>query len=129
MYADVEALLVGWLGAQLTVRTCTELPADLTGALPVVQVDRIGGADRDVSLDIATVDVDCYALGRLAAAQLAARARTALLHALPGTTAAGGVVVRVQTLSAPASRPYDTTSAVHRCGGSYQLTVQALVLR
>lgn len=125
MYADVERLLVALLpGLTGGVRACTDLPADLLQVLPVVQVARIGGTDSSVSLDVATVDVDSYAASRQAANELAGQVRHALLFALPGAAAAGGVVTRVQTLSAPAWRPYDNTT-LRRVGASYQLTVRA----
>lgn len=121
VYADVERLLVAFLPGQLGgVRVLTELPANLADVLPVVAVLRLGGTDASVAFDVATVDVDVYAASRAAASALAEQVRRALRFALPHTAG----VRHVQTLSAPAWRPYDNT-ALRRFGATYQLTVQA----
>lgn len=121
VYADVERLLVGFLPGQLGgVRVLTELPANLADVLPVVSVLRLGGTDASVALDIAVIDVDVYAGSRGAASSLAEQVRRALRFALPRTAG----VRRVQTISAPAWRPYDNT-ALRRFGATYELTVQA----
>lgn len=124
-FADVEKLLVGWLKTQLTpVRVVTETPANLQAVLPVIQVGRVGGADRDVVIDNALVTVDCFGASREAAKTLAEQVRTALRFQLPGHATTDCVVTKTTTVSAPAWRPWDDTS-LRRFGASYQITFTA----
>lgn len=122
-FADVEKLLVGWLGTNLGVRVLTDTPLNLADILPVVRVTRFGGADTDVVLDRANVDVDCYAATRLDAYTLCEQVRGALLFSLAGKTVSRVTVARVQTISGPAWRPWDNTS-LRRFGATYQLTTK-----
>lgn len=124
---DVEAGVAGWLRAAYAgvgLRVVTEVPANLAEVLPLTQVTRIGGADTAVVLDLATVDFDFWAADRAAARALALDVHVRLRFALPGAAIPGGVVCRVDTLTAPAWRPWNNT-AVRRFGASYQITVQA----
>lgn len=128
MFADVEKLLIAWLPAVFPdAYPCAETPADpeFTQSLPIIEVTRIGGDDTVHGVDRATVDVECYGVDRNAASVLAANVRTALRKQLPGFTGAEGTVARVETISAPAWRPYDNTD-VRRFGGTYRITVHAL---
>jgi hypothetical protein len=129
MYVDIEPALVGWIPTVLTARAVTELPADLAGAITahsgVVRVVRVGGPAPVPSLDIATVEIECFAATRAAARTLAYQLRDALRYQLPGHVfIAGGSVSRVQTVSGPAWRPYDDIS-VRRVGALYQITTHA----
>lgn len=124
VYADVERILVAWLGNACTCRVVTDLPADLDDQVPLLQVTRYGGADERPGLEFALIDVDAYGQDRGSAIALAEGARTALRSELPGTQITDGattvVITRVDTLSAPSYRPYDNT-ALRRIGAEYRL--------
>ncbi|MEU3355274.1 hypothetical protein [Streptomyces sp. NPDC037389] len=122
-WPDAEAALVAWLPGLLDgARVCTDTPADLEAALPLVRLYRSGGTDDGFRLDVATVEVDAFAATRAEAVHLATRVRSLLLEALPGTTAVpatGGVVFTAcSTIAAPAVRPW-ANSAVVRVGATY----------
>lgn len=133
MYVDVESLLVEWLQAKFpTVRVVTERPASLgtAGGPAVVQVERISGGSRVLSLDSAVVDVDCYALAtdgassRAAARGLSYAVMAALQAQLPGYTAGTSTVTAVTAPGGPTWRAYDNTS-VRRFGLSVTVTVHS----
>lgn len=122
-YADAELLAVTWLTPRLGVRVVTDTPAEMAKALPLVQVTRYGGADGQPTLDRVQLDVDCYTDNRRTALQLAEQVRDALRFDLPGTTVDGALVCAVDTIGAPAWRPFDVTG-VRRFGASYRLIIQ-----
>ncbi|HLL69019.1 MAG TPA: hypothetical protein VK453_25390 [Micromonosporaceae bacterium] len=128
-FVDVPDLLIDWhktvLGyANVVEADSTTLPTNLLDLLrtdPVITIDRFGGNDVTPTIDVARVDIDCYA-NSLAGAKLHAGAiRTAIRTALVGHMFGGAVVLRVETLSAPTRLPYDSRSVVWRFGGSYQV--------
>ncbi len=121
-YVDVERLLVQWLGSELTCRVLTDLPANLVQVVPLLQIQRIGGADLRPGLDFCDLDVDAYGPDRGSAVALAERARHALRFRLPGTQIDGAVFTSVQTSEAPNFRPYDNT-ALRRFGATYRLVI------
>jgi hypothetical protein len=129
MFADVEKLVIAWLAASFPdAYPCAETPADpvFTECLPIIEVTRIGGSDTDQgAVDQATIDVECYAADRNAASVLADNVRAALRNQMPGFRGIEGSVLAVDTLSAPAWRPYDNTD-VRRFGATYRITVHAL---
>lgn len=115
-WPNVERVLLDWLRPQLPgTRLLTELPANLEEQLPVVQVVRVGGG-RDFSyrLDLARVDIDCYAATRPAAAALAGQVRT-LVATLPNVQTGGALVVRVIEETGPSWRP-ETNPHLRRFG-------------
>ncbi|WP_367129925.1 MULTISPECIES: hypothetical protein [Streptomyces] len=117
-WPDAEAALVTWLTPRLGVRVCTDMPADLDTALPLVRLQRIGGTDDGFRLDMALIDLDAVAATRADAVDLAARARAALLADLPGSTLPDAVVTSAVTVAAPAWRPWENWS-VTRIGATY----------
>lgn len=120
MLPDVELALTTWARDLTDATVCTELPADLAGALPLVQFERIGGVGDRFSAD-ARVDVDVYAATYAAAVDLAALVHDALAL-LRGTV--GAIVVRgVRLDSIPARRPYGNPN-VRRVGGSYTVSAR-----
>jgi hypothetical protein len=121
-YPDVEQALAVWLGNTMAVRSVTETPANLSTTLPVISVDRIGGADPTVSIDEATVDVEVFHTNRILARTLALAAQAAIRYQLPGQTLGGGVVTRTKTISAPHWVPYDDTN-LRRFVATYQVVV------
>jgi hypothetical protein len=120
VFVDVERLLVIWLSGRLGRRVLTDLPGDLAGQVPLVQIARYGGADERPGLDTVLLDVDAYGANRGSAVALAEAARHALRFALPGEQLDRAVVTRVDTLEAPSLRPYDNTD-VRRFGATYRL--------
>lgn len=123
-FADVEAGLVAWLQARFAGdRAVTELPADLSTGR-VVRVMRISGGDRDLVIDDAIVDVDCYAATRAESRSFAEQVRAAIVYDLPGTVIPGGVVARVNTGVGPRWIPWDDLN-VRRFGATYQITVHS----
>lgn len=121
-YVDTERILVAWLSAQLACRVVTDLPADLEKRVPLLQIQRFGGADVAPGLDVVSLDVDSYGPDRGSAIALAEDARAALRFELPGTQIDGAVFTRVTTIEGPAFRPYDNT-ALRRFGATYQIYV------
>lgn len=115
--ADIEQVLTGWLGSQFPdARLCTEAPADMAGAVPVVRVVRVGGG-RLYVLDRPTVVVDTFHADRPSAKAYAARVEHALYWLLPG---AGLGVTGVATISGPSYAPWDNTN-VRRITATYQI--------
>lgn len=129
MSADIEQILVDYLAAQLQVRTCTELPAELAvpDTLPIVQVEEVFGPGESVpSLDVCDVDIDAYAETRPDAKDLAERVRSLIMYDLPGRTFANGLVSisKVSTDRKPSRLPYDD-SGIRRFGAAYRITVHS----
>lgn len=131
--ADAETLVRGWLATQFPspgYRVVTELPADL-GAVPTIQVTRIGGSDDLIVMDAANIDVDTFddAHGGLSAREnaraLAGQVRSALRLHLPGYAAGGAAVQSVTTISAPRWVPYDNTS-LRRFVATYRITIHSI---
>lgn len=124
-FPGVERLLVAWLTGALGVRVVTTLPADLTQAVPLLQVTRIGGPHDDSvpSLQIPTVDIDAFGTDEGAVSDLLERVDVSLRYHLPGATVLGGRVGKVRTLSGSAWRAWENTD-VRRRGASYQLWVK-----
>lgn len=117
---DVEVELVAWFKAKLDVRALTDLPAALVEALPLLQVQRVGGDDDGIRLDRALIDLDAYATTRLGASTLMAEARGALLTQLRGTATETAVFGMIRTVSAPSWRPYENPN-LRRFGATYEL--------
>lgn len=125
-YADVELLVTSWLANASSTRCVTELPAQIT--VPIIRVTRIGGPDVAPNLELAVVDIDCFAPpkngnpDRAGAAGLASKVRGLLRYQLVGRALNGASVARVDTVSGPSWRPWDNTD-LRRMGAIYQLTI------
>jgi hypothetical protein len=141
-YADVEALLIGWLTAAFGViggKFVSEEPdpGELPGLLvehgTLTVVSAFGGVDRNPAQDVANVDVDTYVPGDAngnpdpgAAQDYAELLRSAFLFRLPGYYTTSATVSGVATMSRPCARPYDDdASTVRRVGATYQVTVKS----
>lgn len=122
MWPDAEAALIPYLSRALGVRVCTDVPAALGEALPLVRVMRVGGSDDGFRLDRAVIDTDTFAATRAEAAYLATRLRAVLLSLLPGTAVPGAVFTAASTVSAPAVRPWENPGVL-RCGATYALSL------
>lgn len=119
MLPDVELALTAWARTTLGVTSSTDLPANLTDVMPLVQVATLGGAGGRFDAS-PRVEVDAYAATREEAHDLAARVHDAIVM-LRGTV--GALVVRsVRVDSLPTRRPYDNT-ALCRFGASYTVNV------
>jgi hypothetical protein len=129
---DAELLVRGFLVAQFPdpVRVVTELPADL-GAVPTIQVARIGGQSPSLTMDAANVDVDYFdgphdgLSARENAKAGALQVRTALLMHMQGYAANGGAVQSVAEISAPRWVPYDNTT-LRRFTATYRITTHSI---
>jgi hypothetical protein len=123
--ADAELLVVQLL-AVLPARVVTDLPADIEGQLPVLQVTETpGGARLNPAHDTAVIDYDAYAATRAAAKGLAAAARLLLLDAAGFFTAAPRMwVERVVEVRRPVLLAYDDASDIRRFGGAVRLYIR-----
>jgi hypothetical protein len=121
--ADEEALVRNWLrtqlGAEVTVRT--ELPTNVNDSLPLVCVERIGGADTLPGVDEPHIDIDVFAEG-VAAKTLAAQVHDLIRQHLPGASVDGSTVARVRTILGFTRRDWDTT-AVRRRSATYAVVI------
>lgn len=126
LFPDIEAVLVPWLAGQLsavygvTVRTCTETPANLAAVVPVVAVSRSTGSDVSGVLDRPVVDVDAFAADRISASLLGRRAHLLLTRYLPGTVSAGAVVGMVNVIKGPGWIAYQDLD-VRRSNATYEI--------
>lgn len=106
-FPSVEKLLRLVLEPRTGVHVATELPPEFDDdtsplhELPLIQVDRISGADLDPVLDRPMVDVDCFAHDRGTAQDLAEAVRYALRVELPGSVVDGVVFTRTRTITGP----------------------------
>ncbi|MFF4530768.1 hypothetical protein ACFY1P_16025 [Streptomyces sp. NPDC001407] len=126
MWPDAEAALVAWLAPHLGVRVCTDTPADLADAVPLVRLHRIGGRDDGFRLDHALVDVDAFAATRADAVALATRTRAVLVGSLPGSVVRtpAAVFTAASTVSAPSWRPWENPGVI-RIGATYAVRLHA----
>lgn len=129
MFADIEAAVITALAALPGVtRVSTTTPADLAGSLPMIQVQRVGGAD-DLVTDTARVDVQTFTPtdptnpNRGSAIQLAERVRAAV-HALRHTAVGAVVIDTAETVVAPQWVDY-ADEHVTRFVGTYEFTLRA----
>lgn len=119
--ADVEAVLAPWLEARIGVFSASETPPDLETSLPMIRVERIGGADSRFSQH-PRVSVDVFAATADEARTLAIRVRDELLF-LRGP--AGSAVIRgVRCDSGPSRQPW-ATETIHRRGATYTVSLRA----
>lgn len=126
LFGDIEAVLVPWLAAQLaavygvTVRTCTETPANLAAVVPVVAVTRSTGADVSGVLDRPVVDVNAFAADRIGASLLGRQAHLLMTRYLPGTVSAGAVIGLVNVIKGPGWITYQDLD-VRRYNATYEI--------
>jgi hypothetical protein len=124
MYVPAEQALAVWLGSQLSVRTVTELPANLATVLPLVHVVRVGGSEVIRTLDEAVLDVETFALGRDVSRSLADQVRHTLRYVLPGQRLGTGVATLCDVVSTPRWLPWDDTG-LRRFGATYRVVIHA----
>ncbi|MFF1684510.1 MULTISPECIES: hypothetical protein [unclassified Streptomyces] len=119
--ADIEAVLAPWAEAEFGVFSAAETPADLEKRLPVIRIERIGGADERFNAR-PRVAVDVFAATADEARTLAGRVRDELLF-LRGPV--NGAVIRdIRCDSGPTRQPW-ANELVHRRGASYTVSLRA----
>lgn len=125
-YPAPERILADFLTADLGVRVCSEVPADLADVVPLVQAVRVGGPahDRDPFFLMPTINVDCFDADRASAMDLAHAVDLSLRRRLSGATVLGARIGRVATITGPSWRPWDDTD-VRRFGATYQIWIKA----
>lgn len=121
LYPDAAAMLCTAFAASLSVPTGTTVPTDRTDSSTFLLVRRVGGPNRDIVVDDASLAIEAWAPTEAAAHDLLQQAR-AELHALTGTVVDGVAVYRVQEFAGPASLP-DPLSSQPR----YTMTVSVSV--
>ena len=125
-WADVETILGETLTAHFgndITGWVTRLPAnDIRPHMPLLVVTRFGGGYDGLAIDEAAVDVDVYASSQEGAKALAGRA-VLYLTGLRNHTADGHVLTRVQVMTSPIRRPYDSKQQVHRYGAALRVSV------
>ncbi len=139
-YPDPVQALIDWLvqtlpagPGELIRRVLPEFPLDLVrpgagGSLPCAVVERIGGFDPYLGVDVVRVNVDVYAVGpdpmqaRAAALARSEDIRRAIRVQLPGKHMAGIWVNKTSTETGPTIRPYDSLHQIRRAQAAYELT-------
>src|SRR2546421_967032 len=121
-YADVEELFKTWLQSVLGYENVVhEQPTNLTFVMPLIVVERFGGSDPVITLDLPHVDVDVFAPDRASAKAHANTIWQAARTRMPGYVYAGRTVVnRVATINGPVRVPWDSRNQVRR----YTLALQ-----
>lgn len=107
-YAPLAVDVTGWLIARLTpllapTRVGSETPADPDGLLdwvPFVSVERIGGPNDNVILDVPTMAFHCYDTTPKTANQLGYDV-IAAVRSLRGSPGNGAIMTIARTLSGP----------------------------
>lgn len=122
----VEPLLIAWLQARYpTVTAAVEDPEDLdtivTSSAYFAKVLRTGGGST-FTVDEPRVDIEVYALTKLAAATLAGQIRDSLMYTLQTYTVGLVSFGRPKVDMEPMWRPYDDIN-VFCYGATYQLYV------
>jgi hypothetical protein len=115
---DIESALNPWAETTFGAFSAAETPADLEELLPVIRIERGGGADERFS-EHPRVFVDVFASTADKARTLANNLRDALL-ALRGTVN-GAVIRNVRCDSGPSRQPW-ANPAVHRRGATYTVS-------
>lgn len=131
-FPSIEKLLCSQLQTATGVHTLTELPHDFQDVdgpidlLPVIQVDRISGADLDWKMDRPIVDIDCFGPNRQVAQDLAEAVRSFIRFVLPGqrivVAGKGVVVTRVRTVVGPRLLPH-ANPQVRRYQANYEFVL------
>lgn len=103
LFGDIEALLCGWLRAQLDVPVASKVPHPRPRTFVLVQ--RHGGIRANVVTDAPQIGVEVWAETDADAHDLAQVARSALLYRLPGQVIDGHTVYRITEIGGPSHLP------------------------
>ncbi|WP_228973398.1 hypothetical protein [Streptomyces sp. DH12] len=117
----MEAVIAPWIESTFGAFTASVVPADLEDRLPVVRVERMGGADDRFAAH-PRVAVDVFAATADEARTLANNICDALVF-LRGPV--GGAVVRGVRCDAGPSRQPWSNPGVHRRGATYTVSLRA----
>ena len=121
-YVDIEALLIHWAKTVLGLaNVTTEYPTNAIFVMPLFVVERFGGSDSTITLDVCHVDIDVYAADRASAKANAETIRAGIRTRLPGYVWQGTTISRTATISAPSHAPFDSRAAVRRITAAYQI--------
>lgn len=124
VFPDVEALLCGWLRAQLsTVAVGNKVPNPRPD--PFVLVQRHGGIRNTVVTDAAQVGLECWAGRDYEAHDLLQQCRSLLLYRLPGQILTGHTIYRVDEFAGPSNLP-DPASSMPRWVAEFQVHVRGI---
>lgn len=126
-YGNPPRMVLAWLPGQLPspATVSDKPPTRLTAGLRLVVVTDGGGpGDGVLTLDVADLDVDCYADDPDVAVDLAEEVRSTLRLLLPATTHSGVFIKDVGTLARPAPVPYDV-AAISKVTATYRLVLHA----
>jgi hypothetical protein len=120
-WPDVElALLMLLVPMEPGIRFVTVMPAQVTGM--VARIHRISGANRDIYLDKAIVDIDVFGMkSDTVSVSQAARAIQADMLSLMSATSMIGVVQHVTTIAGPRQLP-EANQTLVRYSASYEVT-------
>lgn len=126
LQVDVTSMVLTGLRAQLGVgpRFVTETPADLeqAAASGVGRVIRSGGGDDGVSLDTATITIDCFSTDAPTSRGFAYDVIGAM-YALHGQVVNGATFSFIRKISGPTPLPYEN-SAVRRQALLFRVAVK-----
>lgn len=90
--------------------------------MPLHVVERFGGSDATITLDVARLDIDTFCADRTTALGHAETIRQAARTRLRGYIYLNrSVVGKVETISAPSIAPYDSRNSVRRATQAVQL--------
>lgn len=125
-YTSGRALLKHWLKTVIGYENVTYThPTNLNFLMPLVVVDRFGGADTRLALDVCHLDVDVFAPDDDTAEAHSETIRQAMRMRLPGFIYNDRAVVnQVKTISAPTRAQWDSRNQVRRYTAAYQVTIQ-----
>lgn len=121
-FGDAEALVVGILNTGLADATPVATRAPVSNVPVYIRLSRIGGPARSTFLDAPMVLVECWALSEVDAANLATRARAALL-AVNGKRVGHGAISEMKETGGPAYFDDPENINYHR----YQFVIQFAV--
>lgn len=138
-YPDLEVIVRDWARTDLNIpppadtkqriRVENRLPDNLqfVARLVVIADQPSAPGDVDLTLDVADLQVDCYAGSRERAKALAELVRAAFRLRLPHHTdpGTGAFITRVQTFARPTIAPFANSSRLELCAATYRLTVHA----
>lgn len=122
LFGDVEDSVIIFLQSILEEQVYDRLPSVTATMLPLVIIERTGGAAQSVVTERANITVEAWAKDWRTAQGLAQRARQAL-HNLPGETVAGLTFYRCEEFAGP-GRLIDPTTGFPRFTFTVSLTVR-----
>lgn len=104
VYPDAEALVLDAIADELSVTKHSVVPTDRDGTETFLACRRVGGPNRDVVVDDATLSIEAWAPTKAAAHDLIQQAR-GVLHSLVGSQLDGVPVYDVSEFAGPAYLP------------------------